>query len=221
MKTDNYTDHVSKKTKRQISEIRLLALKKTAQNYPFKLTTRFQLSGAYTAAQSQQRCELLPKATDKYHQEGQKHDGLPGNLQLRKSGRSCCQCRGGGRSEAFQRASHRPGARRGGEAGRFNSLYSCPRSREATRDRKNLSKEAAEPLFFRLEAGHLPSYVAGYPLTSLALLPGALPIPIAPHRCCPVRSRPLRGASRDTALPPGPAPPPDTSAGRGPPLTSR
>lgn len=177
----------------------MLAPKKTAQNYPFKLTMRFQLSGAYTAAQSQQRCELLPKAT-KYHQEGRKHDRLPGNLQLRKPGRGFCQCRGrgggGGRSEAFQRASHRPGARSGGEAGRFNSLYSCPRSREATSDRKNLSKEAAEPLFFRLEAGRLPSYVAGYPLISLALLPGALPIPIAPHRCRPVRPGPVPSPPR-------------------------
>lgn len=101
MKTDNHTDHVSKK-KGRISEIRWLAPKKTARKYPFKPTTRFQLSGAYAAAQSQQHCELLPKATDKYHQEGQKHDRLPGNLQLRKSGRSCCQCQGGEGLKCFK-----------------------------------------------------------------------------------------------------------------------
>lgn len=103
-KIDNYTDHVSK-IKVWISEIRWLAPKKTARKYPFKLTTSFQLSGAYAAAQSQQHCELLPKTTDKYHQEGQKHDGLPGNLQLRKPGRGCCQRQGGKGPKCFKKPS--------------------------------------------------------------------------------------------------------------------
>lgn len=85
----------------------------------------------------------------------------------------------GERSETFQRGTHRRGAGRG-EGGCFASHYTSPRSRGATSNRRDLTKQATETLFFRLEAGSLPSYVAGCPLSSPALPPGALPIPTAP-----------------------------------------
>lgn len=106
----------------------------------------------------------------------------------------------GERSEMFQRGTHRRGAGRG-EGGCFASHYTSPRSRGATSNRRDLTKQATETLFFRLEAGSLPSYVAGCPLSSPALLPGALPIPTAPRRRRPVPSVPSPPAGPAGALP--------------------
>jgi len=130
MKIDNYTDHVGKKMGR-ISEIRWLVPKRAARKYPFKLTTRYQLSGAHAAAQSQQHCELLPKAAETYHQAGQKHDRLPVNLRLREPGRGFCQRRGGEGLKFFEEpaTSQRAGGE-GGVGGRFDSPDTRPRSRE-------------------------------------------------------------------------------------------
>lgn len=183
MKTDNYTDHVSKK-KRQISEIRCSAPKKTDQKYSFKLPTRLQLFRACTA-------------TDKYHQEGQKHDRLPGNLQLRKPGSECCQCRGREGLKCFPEPA--TGGCRQGEGGPPAFHHTSLHSREAT-EKTYQNRRLSH---FRFEAGRLPFYVAGCPLHSAVR---ALPISTDPRATSTSPSRAPRQGQGWHVPPAGPAP---------------
>lgn len=140
---------------------------------PFKTTTRPRLCSAYGAGLIQQHWQLLPKP-DKYHQEGEKHDRLPLNPQLRKPGKRLLPV--SGRGEGLMCSRERPGAGRGAR-GHSDSTIRVHVAEERRATPKTYWHRRPSH-----EAGHLPSYVAGCPLPSLTVLPGALPTPSAAHR---------------------------------------
>lgn len=98
------------------------------------------------------------------------------------------------------RASHR----RLQEGGKRPFCLSPHKSTQSGSDGTDLSKPAAQPLFFRFEAGPSPSYVAGCPLPSVVR---ALPIPTAPRATSAGQPRAPRQGQGWHVPPAGPAPP--------------